>query len=80
MIGWASVLLSIGLFIVSLVNIDQNGAFGWLILASVILFLGGAIYGLIGSRMVVATRIDDTFVWLKGVNREFLAELRYWPN
>lgn len=80
LIGWGSVLLSIGLFIVSVANIDRNGAFGWLIFASVILFLGGTIYGLVASRMVVATRIDDAYVWLKGVNREFLAELPYWPH
>jgi hypothetical protein len=80
LIGWGSVLLSISLFIVSLINVEYNGAFGWLILASVVWFLTGTTYGLMASRMVVATRIDDTFVWLKGVNRVFLATLPHWPN
>ncbi len=79
-IGWGSVLLSIGLFILAAANLDQSDWAGWLMLGSVFLFLFGTIYGLVASRMVVATRIDDAYVWLKGVNREFLAELPVWPN
>lgn len=80
MIGWGSVILSIGMFVIGVSGIDTNGSAGWLMLIAAIWFLAGIIYGLMASRMVVATRIDDTFVWLKGVNREFLAELPYWPN
>ncbi|MCA9146448.1 MAG: hypothetical protein H6823_09345 [Planctomycetaceae bacterium] len=80
LIGWGSVFLSIGLFIVAAIGLDSNDSFGWLMLIAAIWFLVGIIYGLMASRMVTATRIDDTYVWLKGVNREFLADLPYWPN
>lgn len=80
LIGWGSVFLSIGLFTVAAIGLDSNNGFGWLMLLAAIWFLAGIIYGLTASQMVVATRIDDRYVWLKGVGREFLAELPYWPN
>lgn len=80
MIGWGSVLASIGMFIGGAAMIDRNDAFGFLIIASVFVFLFGAIYGLIAARMVAPTRIDDTYVWLKGVNKEYLATLPVWPG
>ncbi|MBC8353080.1 MAG: hypothetical protein H8E66_13880 [Planctomycetes bacterium] len=80
MIGWGSVLLSIMMFTIGAMNVGQNGGFGWLMFVGVVWFLGGAIYGLVASRMVSATKIDDTYVWLKGVNRELLADLPHWSS
>ena len=79
LIGWTLVLLSIVMVIGGIGFIDGNPAFGWLIVIGFLLFLVGAIYGLIGARMVTPTRIDDTHVWLKGVCPEFLHDLPEWP-
>jgi hypothetical protein len=80
LIGWGLVLASVGLFIGGLVMIDRNDAMvGLLIFGSFVLFLVGAIYGLLAARMVSPTRITDEYVWLKGVHRDFLASLPEWP-
>ena len=50
-----------------------------LILLGVLVFFGGALYGLIAARMVAPKRISDDYVWLKGVHPDFLAELPVWP-
>lgn len=80
MIGWGAVLASIAMVIGGAALIDQNGSFGILIIAGIFVFLFGAIYGLVASRMVSPTKIDDTYVWLKGVNKEYLALLPVWPG
>jgi uncharacterized membrane protein len=80
MIGWGSVLSSIAIIVIGIVLVDKNDAFAILILVGVLEFLVGAIYGMVASRMVSPSRIDDTFVWLKGVNTEYLDELPVWPG
>jgi hypothetical protein len=82
LIAWGLVLLSIGLFVFGIMNVDKtNDALPvWMILGGLCLFLGGLLYGLIASRMVVAKRIDDRYVWLKGVHPDFLADLPDWPH
>lgn len=45
---------------------------GWLILAGVVLFLGGAVWGILKGRTIAATKIDKDTVWVSGVCREFL--------
>jgi hypothetical protein len=80
MIGWGSVLASIAMVIVGAAMVDRNGAFGILIIAGLVLFLFGAIYGLVASRMVSPTKIDDAYVWLKGANAEYLASFPAWPG
>lgn len=52
---------------------------GFLIIAAVLL-LSTAIYGLVTLRLVVPSKIDDHFVWLKGVNREYLQEFPQWQG
>ncbi len=79
-IGWGTVLASIAMVIGGIAMVDQNDAFGILILAGVVVFIGGAIYGLVGARMVSPTKIDDNFVWLKGVHPDYLAEYPIWPG
>jgi len=79
-IGWGSVLASIAMVIVGIAMVDRNDAFGILIFAGFVVFLFGAIYGLVASRMVSPSKIDDNYVWLKGVNKEYLAMLPVWPG
>ena len=78
-IGWGLVLLSVALVAVGIVNFDQYGEAGWLILMGVVLFFAGALYGLLASRMVSPQRISDDYIWLKGVHPEFLVDLPHWP-
>lgn len=80
MIGWGSVVASIVMIGAGIALVDQNDAFGILIAVGVLVFLVGAIYGLIAARMVAPTRIDDQFVWLKGVHQEYLKTLPVWPG
>jgi hypothetical protein len=79
LVGWILVLGSIVMFVGGIAMSDSNPAYAWLIVAAFIVFLGGAIYGLVSSRMVAATHITDTHVWLKGVCPEFLSGLPEWP-
>ena len=49
-----------------------------LVLAAVAFVLGAAIYGSISLRVVVPTKIDEHFVWIKGVNTSYLQEFPEW--
>jgi hypothetical protein len=49
-----------------------------LVLAAVAFVLGAAIYGSISLRVVVPTKIDEHFVWIKGVNTNYLQEFPEW--
>jgi len=53
---------------------------GAAILAGIGLLLGGAIYGGFTGARVSPAKITKENVWLKGVNKEFLAELPEWPG
>ncbi|MEQ8789152.1 MAG: hypothetical protein RIC55_22760 [Pirellulaceae bacterium] len=48
-------------------------------LAGFVLLIGAAIYGQLATRMVAPTKIDDNYVWLSGVCREYLDMLPEWP-
>lgn len=78
-VGWLLVLASIAMIVAGIGMAGQGDAFPWLIAASPLVFLFGAIYGLLAARMIVAMRISDTHVWLKGVHPSFLADLPEWP-
>lgn len=79
-IAWSLVLLSVGLFVGGISQLDaQDGLAAILMLSSVVLFFGGAIYGLIAARLVSPKKMTDTHIWLKGVHPDYLAELPVWP-
>lgn len=82
LIGWVLAVLSIALIGIGIGNVEPGAGPvpAVLIVSGVFLFLGALLYGLIGSRMVVAKRISDRYVWLKGVHPEFLADLPPWPH
>ena len=52
---------------------------GMLALAGVVLVLAGATAGTILNRYVNLKRIDDSYVWLRGVSPDYLAELPQVP-
>ena len=48
---------------------------GWLALAGVVIFLAGAVWGILKGRTIAATKIDKENVWVSGVCHEFLDQL-----
>jgi len=48
---------------------------GWLVLAGAVIFLAGAIWGILKGRTIAATKIDKENVWIGGVCHEFLDQL-----
>ena len=80
-VGWILAVGSIAMIFCSGIAENVFGdAVGFIILLSIILFFVGAIYGIVGSRMIVPTCITDDMVWLKGVHPDFLAELPRWQG
>jgi hypothetical protein len=83
-IAWGLVLLGVGLFFCGILLLNATDVIatlgGWLMGLSPLTILGGIIYGNYACRMVYAKRIDDRFIWLKGVCPEYLAVLPAWPG
>jgi hypothetical protein len=67
-IAWAMLLGSIGAIWLGI-------AYDWPLIGMIGLFmiLASLIFAIVISRIVVPKKIDDSFVWLKGVDREYLA-------
>jgi hypothetical protein len=53
---------------------------GWLALAGAVVFLVGAVWGIVKGRTIAATKIDKENVWVSGVCREFLERLPERPG
>lgn len=70
MTGWLMILLGVCLFIVAISR--ENG---WLAFAALAPTLHGIFYGILGSQMIRAKRIDKTYAWIAGTSPEFLATL-----
>lgn len=82
LITWAFVLAAFGICGVGiwLANIPgREGAGILIVVLSFFTLIAALIYGQFACRMVYPSRIDDSYVWLKGVNREFLDRLPPWP-
>jgi hypothetical protein len=75
LITWVLFLLGVAGFVVAVVA--ENGIY---VLVGAILLLGALIYGLVVVRVVSPSRIDDKFVWLRGVNKNYLSQLPQWPG
>lgn len=80
LLGWLIGLLGIsgmiGSVMVADVRIYRNSTVPlWMLLGGIALFLFGLIWGMIRSRVVAPTRIDEQYVWLRGAGPAFLGEL-----
>ncbi|MGH9905530.1 MAG: hypothetical protein ACRD8U_08120 [Pyrinomonadaceae bacterium] len=53
---------------------------GGLAVLGMVLFLGGVIYGIVTTKLVAPSKIDDRLVWLRGLNKDYLNELPAWPG
>jgi hypothetical protein len=72
---WLGVLGGLGMIVGGAI-----GGSGIVALLGVVLLLGGAIYGGLTGAGISATKITRENVWLKGVNKDFLAELPEWSG
>ncbi len=75
LITWSLVLLGVAGFILAM--IEEDGTYA---LIGALLLLSGIIYGIVFARIVAPSKIDDKFVWLKGVNKDYLNLLPQWPG
>lgn len=74
LVTWLLVLLGVCGFIASVVSNDGTYA-----LVGFLFLIAGIIYGIVAARVVAPSKIDDRFVWLKGVNKDYLDALPAWP-
>ena len=51
---------------------------GTFVALGVLLLLATAIYGIVTLRVVVPTKIDNYFVWLKGIDANYLQQFPEW--
>ena len=72
-ITWALGLASGAGFVVAIML--EDGTFAVL---GIFLLLATAIYGIVTLRVVVPTKIDDYFVWLKGIDTNYLQQFPEW--
>ena len=77
--AWCLVVLSVALFAISLTQINEADWAPFVLIGSIVLFIGAAIYGLVACRLVAPKRMTDDYIWLKGVHPEFLNRLEPWP-
>lgn len=49
-------------------------------LVGLLLLFAAAIFGTVTARVVVPSRIDEHFVWIKGVNSDYLQEFPQWQG
>lgn len=68
-ITWFLVLLSFASFYFAAVTEDMT-----LVFVGALAFLGGVIYGIVRTRVVAPQKIDDHYVWLTGVNDNYLQQ------
>jgi hypothetical protein len=67
------VLFSFVLFVVGIAN--ESPA---LVLVGMLLFLGGVIFGVLKTKVVVPQKIDNEYVWLNGINSDYLNQFPEW--
>lgn len=75
---WISWLLVVsGLAGLVLGVMQEDGTF---LIAGFVLLIAAIIYAVVAVRIVAPSRIDDRFVWLRGINKDYLNELPTWPG
>ena len=79
--AWLIGLAGVGVFFLSffLLAAEMNWA-GWLILVGIAMFFGGFIYGQYAARLVYPHKIDELYIYLKGVHPSMLAMFPEWPH
>ncbi|MCA9265224.1 MAG: hypothetical protein KDA60_15290 [Planctomycetales bacterium] len=78
-VAWLIVLLSFIAFAAGVIDTTKRPLAEILIVGSAVGFLTGVIYGMVGARMVTATKITKTHIWLKGAHPDYVASLPEYP-
>ena len=73
LITWTLVLLSFASFYFAVAAAEMS-----LFFLGLALFLGAVIYGIVKTRVVAPQKIDDHYVWLTGVNANYLQRFPEW--
>lgn len=66
-----------GMLCLPLAGVLEDGTF---VLVGLLLLFVTAIYGIVTLRVVVPTKIDNHFVWIKGINADYLQEFPQWQG
>jgi hypothetical protein len=74
-IAWFLFLAGIAAIVMAFAT--QSGGAGFL---GIMLLLAAAIYGNYAPRIIYASKIEERFVWIKGVDREYLSQFPQWPH
>ncbi|MBN2182493.1 MAG: zinc-ribbon domain-containing protein [Sedimentisphaerales bacterium] len=80
---WACVFLGIfgfGYVIIVSDSASYSNNNDLIILFSILMFIAAPIVYLIGGRIITASQIDDYYIWVKGVNWEYLSEFPQWQG
>ena len=74
--------ITIGLLVAGLIGLALAIGFsdGTYLLLGFLGLIAALIYGIVAVRVVAPAKIDDQFVWLTGVNKDYLIELPAWPG
>jgi hypothetical protein len=72
-ITWMLVLLSFGSFYLAATTEEMS-----LLFVGLTLLLGAVIYGIVKARVVAPQKIDDHYVWLTGLNANYLEQFPEW--
>jgi hypothetical protein len=74
--------ITIGLLIGGLIGLALaiGSSDGTYLLIAFPLLIASLIYGIVAVRVVAPAKIDHQFVWLTGVNKDYLDELPAWPG
>lgn len=79
-ITWIGILLSIAAIVAGIAAVDHSAPWApAAILCGFIGLLGFIIYGIYACRLIVATKIDDRFIWIKGAHPDYLDRWPEWP-
>lgn len=73
LITWLLVLLSFASFFLVVATDEMS-----LLLVGAVLFLGAVVYGVSKARVVAPQKIDDYYVWLTGINTDYLQQFPEW--
>lgn len=74
-IAWFLFLAGIAAIVLAIANSSGGALF-----FGIMLLLAAAIYGNFAPRVIYASKIDDRFAWIKGVDREYLSQFPQWPH
>jgi len=77
-----SLRITIALLVAGLIGLALAIGFsdGTYLLLGCLGVIAALIYGIVAVRVVAPAKIDDQFVWLSGVNKNYLNELPAWPG